>query len=222
MRCVLGAHGLSEIVESRRIVGFARERTMQLAPSKGANTFTCAELGEMEERLIHQAGDSFEMIILGAVLILTLFRARFADLEHITLLTLDGNFLTEVASQTKTSGRSGDRLPLEMLGPARLFSKTDWFPRYAQFRVDNGIPLGAWPILPTRRYGKWFPLHGCLEDFNAALRHIASNLGLHRAAERSSHGCKATLLSIMAKAGEKPGVRAALGHHAVKGESSSV
>ena len=219
LKHVLGADSMDQVIESRRLTGTAAERSMQLGTRRQAATLTLAEVEMLEHALQDVRLSAVEVVVAGVALVMLSLRARFGDMKHITAVKVDGQYLVATVSQTKTSGRATDRLKLQMVGLRLLITGRNWYEDFQNVRTQMQIPFGEWFMLPAHVDGHWINQPAGLRDFNVLLQSLLQKIGC---TQTTSHGLKATLLRFASQQGISAQARAALGYHAIKGESSSV
>ena len=218
---VLGFDGPGTVSASvaNHIVGFATVRTSQMGIRKQARVFYVSEVIMLEKLVACNELDDRTFVVITCALVLIALRARFDELQYMLELVGEEQFISAIISQSKTSGRQRDRLPLTLLGWRTLFSGIDWFSVFVERRRSMRIPLPEFPLFPAFDGEGYETSSGDNKSFNTELRHALHILGLPLT---SSHGCKPTLLSLFAAHPSfDPVVANALGYHQQPGQSST-
>ena len=219
---VLGAVCFKEITESRRLDGIAFQRTLSMGPRKQATPLATNHLEALEAAVFNRSLGNAELVLAGGALMMVALRSRFSDAQNIVKFSEDSGCIIAVPTQTKTSGRNPDRLELVMAGPTMGVSGLDWLGSYIKLRIEIGIPLGIYPLVPAGEDGAWKNTPARVQSFNWLLQELLWKLCPLSAAGVSSHSLKATYLSMAAKFGLSPEVRAVLGYHLPAGATKSV
>ena len=178
-----------------------------------------------------------EAIVAGFILFLTHARLRCSDGARISSEPQldeapgddeDLQSFIEAAllgSQMKTGNtREKNDVVFPAVGLSKGLTGTDWAAAWLALRLDNGLAADLDLCLMPKPITDGTFAEGRIEpgQLTEWIRFILEKLGVHRAelTNIGSHSCKATLLSMSAKAGMAKDLRRTLGMHAVPGDKS--
>jgi hypothetical protein len=217
-----------------RCSGAAFSMVISSRPSSQAPLFTVDEVRTLEA-MVFGAPGIVDKLIAGFACLLVSLRSRFHDAMTAERLLIDVNtesngrhgFLEAHTRRSKTSNtKERKRRFLPMVGPAFLFHDRSWAIEWLQLREDAGLRTGPdIPLMPAPSiHGGWCSRPLSTGEFNDWLNNVFKPFvdvdGKVR--RRSSHACKAVLLSWMAKIGASGDVRRMLGYHSNPSESSLI
>eukprot|EP00973_Karenia_brevis_P007124 965809-Karenia_brevis.AAC.1 len=194
MGFIYGTFGfpVQAILESKRLEGFAAEQSKRLGIRKPSAVIPFWIIRALEFKLVESEATNDEAVIIGAMLMLLSLRARFSDINCCERFERVGNRITLTVTKTKTSARSKERLPVTLVGPVCLTTGGDWVREFLKRREDLGIPFPATPLFPSKEGERWTGTSGRLQDFNAAMRMILTEMSDRKGGVATSHGLKAT------------------------------
>jgi len=217
-RYVLGLEALKPLTDSRRCLGATM--TKQLVCPRQADPFTVKQLQIFHEHL-RDSDEIWNKVMCGMVLFCVYARARWSDAQHAEGLLEDTDekgilrFLEAKASVHKTARAFHLKHQfLPMSAPSIGITDDNWGVQWMharrQLKIDD---LTKYPLLPapdsmleptrrpvtTREAKLW--MHELLGD------HVS------KASKTTSHSCKCTCLSFLAKRGVSFEDRLILGYH---------
>ena len=219
---VLGIDEVQELCKSKRCHGIAGQRNA--GPSRQADPFTVAELECIHLILGDRSCDRWDRAFAGTILAMTYSRSRWNDLQQAEDLYVDRDFLGQIAflefkiSQHKCRHSSAFKnCFLPAVCPASGIVNDCWTEDWLEVRSEIGIDFTkGHPTFPaptvegdvtvrplsTAEMKKW--LHVLLDKYGCDLS----------SRQLSSHSCKRTLLTWLAKFGSPWQDRMILGGHA--------
>ena len=217
---VFGIDGLCQKLLSKRCLGASR-RTGETV-TKQSDPFTVKQLTCLH-KVVHDDTEMFwDRLVCGAALVATYTRSRWMDMQHADEIVLDPNELCSVFIELKikefktrkaNAWRGGT---MAAVGPALGVVQGNWIKAWWALRVQLNAPVNAgFPLMPapdmdgeptirprtTTEFGKWIRMILDRDDL------------LTPDARVSSHSCKATMLSYLAKFGASIPDREILGGH---------
>ena len=218
---VVGLPELAVVTTSRRCIGAVGMRNV--GPKRQAHPFTVSELLVLHSVLLDQCEDSWNRVFAGTVLFAVYSRSRWMDMQHAETMEVDTDFTGFTAyvelhisvhkCQESTAFRNTF---LTAVAPNLGITADPWIQAWLDVRLKLGIDftlgLPTLPApnsdgLPTKR-----PLS--TDEMKQWLRLILSSKGVSLDGRRlTSHSCKCTLLSWLAKHGDEWADRMALGGH---------
>ena len=221
-RYVLGVEELQKVVESRRCLGAASSKA--LTCPRQADPFTVEQLKKFHECL--RAGEElWDRAMSGMVLFCVYGRSRWSDAQHAEELICDSDpsgvlqFIEVRTSVHKTARAHHLRhMFLPVAAPAHGVTDDCWGSQWLDVRRQLGIEdLKKFPLLPapdssmeptarpvtTSEAKKW-------------MHHLLGSSLMRPNARITSHSCKCTCLSYLAKRGAGYDDRLVLGYHANK------
>ena len=217
---VLGVSQLGAELLSKRVVGASKYQN--LGPRRQASPFTVKELRVLHEILQSEAEDLWDRVMAGATLCAVYSRSRWSDLQHAESMEADPCQWDPVFLEFKVMDHKTKRANawsegfLPAVAVAQGVTFDNWARTWLVVRATVGGDIAAgYPVMPapglddepTKRpissdeMGKWVRM---LLD-----RNVIDLTGRRI----SSHSCKSTLLSYMAKFGCDIPTREILGGH---------
>eukprot|EP00438_Fugacium_kawagutii_P006143 Skav228576 [mRNA] locus=scaffold1470:20582:34006:+ [translate_table: standard] len=214
----VGLVGAEDILESKRLLGFAAIERSLKGPTKQAPGLELEHLQRLHEIL--RVGSSLVDRLGAAVFLICVYgRARWSDLRFVEYIEFDRNrngSMTIYTKEHKTSNMGSKKEQyLPIIVPWEGVVTEWWIDLFTdvcgQLQIDLGKrPLG--PLLPAPRLGGGFcsrPLStGEAAKWLRSLLKGTSNFETFR-----SHSLKATLLIWCARSGLDKETRSVLGHH---------
>ncbi len=117
-------------------------------------------------------------------------------------------------------------LPLPLVAQVKGFSKHAWGRTFISVAKKVGLDLGSrspGPLLPAPCADEtWSDRYLSNKEISKCFRTVLADKGAVDLDSLTPHGCKATLLAMLARYGASEEDRAILGHHVGKTKSSSV
>ena len=216
---MIGLAGAREVLESKRISGAALKSTRRKRKTRKRDPFTVADVIALEEAAISLKGPN--QIFAGFLCLLIHTRCRFSDAMGSTApkLELDETqrgFLEAATIHTKTSNTDSKRhllLPLTALSHG--LSDKGWAQAWIAARTEQGLDLIKECLMPAPGpNGTWSSGRLTASEANVWLKELLAHIGrpVHDR-DLGTHSCKATLLSMCAKANVPTEVRKLLGYH---------
>ena len=208
--------GSSEVLESRRLQGFAAIEKKAKGPTRQAPPLELERLQRLQAVL---KGDSNEVDRLGAgcMLVCVYARARWSDIRyihHVEVESRRNGCLVLYTAEHKTSNVGDKREQyLPLIVPWEGVTNDDWLRTFLDLYQQVGLdihkqPLG--PLMPAPLSG------GCYCARPLTTPEASSWLKGLLAGTKDSHSLKVTLLNWCARCGLDKEVRAVLGHHQVR------
>ena len=220
-RHVVGLEELQQVVVSRRCMGASSQR-LQSCPRQ-ADPFTVVQLRRLHE-ILRDGDEAWDKAMAGMLLFCIYGRSRWADAQHAAEMVPDMDNLGEVQSlELRTAVHKTARafhlrhIFLPILAPAQGVTMDNWAMQWIRVRNMlqisdlNRFPLMPAPgrnLEPTRR-----PV--TTQEAKLWLRHLLGNT-VSQEAKLTSHSCKCTCLSYLAKRGASIEDRLTLGYHSNK------
>ena len=223
---VFGIGGLCQSLLSRRCIGAAHGNGT--GTRKQAAPFTVEQLALLHQVLNDPGGDRWDRMVCGAALCAVYSRSRWMDMQHTDLVSLDPAigeplFLEMRIKDFKTKkANSWMGGLMEAVAPAIGVVDGNWVQAWWELRQDLAAPLEAgFPLMPapdilgcatvrplgTAEFGSWINMI------------LVKHAKLAEGVKISSHSCKATLLSFLAKYGASVPDREILGGHSSRMKS---
>ena len=218
---VIGLPELMPLILSKRCLGSVGKRNE--GPKRQASPFKLVEILSLHEVLNDSSEDLWTRVFVGTVLMAIYSRSRWTDMQHAESLDLDVDMFGDAAfaelkitnhkCQESTAFRN---IFLCAVAPGLGVSEKPWIAEWVNVRNLLGINFSAGhPTLPapdsegspTRR-----PLS--TDEMKRWVRLVLESKG-HSIEDRrlTSHSCKCTVLSWLAKHGDDWTDRMALGGH---------
>ena len=219
VRYVLGVETLQSLTESRRCTGAAFSRT--LSCPRQADPFTVRQL-QIFHTVLRESEEIWNRVMAGMVLFCVYARARWSDAQHTEALIEDRDseqciqFLEAKTAVHKTARAFHVRHQyLPMAAPSFGVTDDNWGFQWTHARrvlkIDD---LSKFPLMPAP--------DSMLEPTRRPLSTQEAKLWMHellgdhvsKASKITSHSCKCTCLSFLAKRGASFEDRLVLGYHA--------
>ena len=221
-RHVLGVEPLQAIVTSRRCLGASSN--FSLGCSKQAEPFSVMQLQRLHE-VLRDGPELWDQVMSGMILFCVYRRSRWSDSQHAECLIpdfdLEGKLqFLEIKSAVHKTARAFHlrHMFLPVAAPAYGVTQDCWGEQWMKARVALDISdLSVFPLMPAP--------DSCLEptkrpiSTSEAKKWILHLLGpelVRSDAKLTSHSCKCTCLSFLAKRGANFEDRLVLGYHANK------
>jgi len=218
LRHTLLFESLEPVLQSRRLSGTVCLRVSSMPERHQAREFLPHEVQEFQAAMRRGGLDDVELMTASSVLFEVAFRGRFMDMGNLVSLRNEGSFVVGKLADTKTQSHGKERLPLLIMGPAKLMEEEPWLFMFELVRENLGLRLeDGWPVFPAMRDGKWVKEPIGLQSFNFNLALLLQKLNFDHT---TSHSGKVTLWS--SRLGAPTDTQVALGYHKVKSESASV
>ena len=222
VRHVLGVECLQTVVDSRRCLGAAS--SMSLSCPHQADPFTVKQLGILHDVLRHGT-ELWDRAMSGMLLFCTYGRSRWSDAQHAEALIEDTDeegqlqFLEIRTSVHKTARALHlSHMFLPVVAPCFGVTHDCWGEQWMAVRRALGITdLSKYPLMPAPD-SELEPTKRPIST-NEAKRWMHYLLGAENMkpdAKLTSHSCKCTCLSYMAKRGVSFEDRLVLGYHSNK------
>ena len=217
---VFGIEGLSQKLLSRRCLGASRRSGETVV--RQSDPLTVSQLSCLHQVLHDDQALFWDRLVSGSTLMAVYTRSRWMDMQHTDEIVLDPNELAPIFVELKikefktkkaNAWRGGT---MAAVGPASGVVRGNWVATWWGLRQELHAALSeGYPLMPapngegdptvrplsTSELGKW-------------VRMILDRHGLlHDEAKITSHSCKATLLSFLAKYGASIPDREILGGH---------
>ena len=217
VRYILGVERLHELTESRRCTGAAFSKN--LSCPRQADPFTVKQL-QAFHKVLRESEEVWNRVMAGMILFCVYARARWSDAQHTESLFEDRDdehqirFLEARTAVHKTARAFHLRHQfLPMAAPSYGITDDNWGFQWVHarrlLRIDN---LAQYPLMPAP--------DSMLEPTCRPLTTQEAKLWMHELlgdtliAKITSHSCKCTCLSFMAKRGASFEDRLILGYHA--------
>ena len=218
---VVGLPELTVVTTSRRCIGAVGTRNV--GPKRQAHPFTVSELLVLHSVLLDTNEDPWNRVFAGTVLFAVYSRSRWMDMQHAETMEVDTDFtgfavyvelhISVHKCQESTAFRNTF---LTAVAPNLGITAEPWIQAWLDVRtrlgIDFNLGLPTLPApnsdgLPTKR-----PLS--TDEMKHWLQLVFTSKGLSLDGRRlTSHSCKCTLLSWLAKHGDDWADRMALGGH---------
>ena len=227
MKFTLNLRDAEEVLQSRRLLGFAAIERLQKGPTRQAAPLELQHLQRLHE-VLEGSSCLTDRLGAGVMLICIYGRARWSDLRYIHHVVAEegrNGFLTLYTAEHKTSAVGARReqyLPLVV--PWMGVTHDEWVKTFMDVYSLAGldlfkVPLG--PLLPAPRLGGSFGARPLSTPEAAEWLRLLLR-GTKDSEQFKAHSLKTTLLVWAAKAGLDKEVRAVLGHHASALQGSEV
>ena len=221
-RYVVGVESLQNIVSSRRCLGAALKTA--LTCPRQATPFTVEQLCKLHE-ILRTGEELWDRAMCGMILFCTYGRSRWSDSQHAEGLLQDRDaegtlHFLEIKSAVHKTARALHlrHMFLPVAAPAMGVTSDRWGEQWLKVRHMLGIEsLSTYPLMPAPD-SNLEPTERPVST-SEAKRWIQYLLGdeLIKAGTRlTSHSCKCTCLSFMAKRGASYEDRLVLGYHTNK------
>ena len=217
---VMGFYHCDELLESKRLVGFAAIERREKGPLRQAPSLETEHLLRLHE-ILENGSNTVDRIGAGAFLCAIYARARWSDLRYIHHIKYDGfqrnttmDLYTAEHKTSSTGLRREQFLPLVI--PAEGIVSGDWLGTFIGLCHSEGfdwekVPYG--PILPAPKTdGGWCARPLSTSEAANWLRRLLE--GCNNASNIRAHSLKVTLCVWAARAGFSKEHRATLSHHA--------
>lgn len=221
-RHVLGVASLEDVIASRRCLGAAS--TSIFSSPRQATPFKVKQLLKFHEILAHHS-DPWNRAMAGMILFCTYGRSRWSDAQHAEDLMWDLDDDGKVwALEIKTSVHKTARalhlrhMFLPIVAPAYGVSEFNWASRWLEVRQLLGIhDLSVYPLMPAPGVDLT-PTKRALstEEAKKWMQYLLGQELIATTDKLSSHSCKSTCLSFLAKRGVNLEDRLLLGYHTNK------
>eukprot|EP00435_Cladocopium_sp_Y103_P014974 s3530_g3.t1 len=218
---IFGIDGLVKMLVSKRCLGASR--VVGETVHRQADPFTVEQLAKLHE-ILHDPQSSFwDRLVSGTALVACYTRSRWMDMQHTDTISLDPDEhepvylelrIKEYKTKKANTWRGGI---MAAVGPATGVVGGNWLVQWWDLRKSLQAPLeSGYPLLPApNSAGEATVRPLSTKEFSIWIRMILSNAELLGPdAKLSSHSCKATLLSYLAKYGASIPDREILGGHA--------
>ena len=218
-RHVLGIECLQRLIDSRRCLGAVSQKS--LTCPRQATPFSVPQLRRLHE-VLRDGDEIWDRAMAGMVLFCTYSRARWSDAQHAEELMEDRDsqhvlHFLEVKSAVHKTARSFHlrHMFLPLAAPTVGVTEDSWGEQWIQVRQTLQITdLKHYPLMPAPD-ASLEPTKRPIST-QEAKQWMVYLLGseLVGSARLSSHSCKCTCLSYMAKRGASFEDRLILGYHA--------
>ena len=217
---VFGIEGLSQRLLSKRCIGASRRVGETVL--KQSDPFTVEQLAILHGVLHDRSALFWDRLVSGAALVAVYTRSRWMDMQHTDEVVMDPDphdpvFVELKIKEFKTKKANAWRGGImAAVGPALGVVQGNWVRTWWELRQQLGDQFGSGvPLMPapdgegtatvrplsTGEFSKWVKMI------------LDRNGGLPEDCRISSHSCKATLLSFLAKFGASIPDREILGGH---------
>ena len=221
-RHVLGVESLQAIVTSRRCLGASSN--FSLGCPKQAEPFNVMQLQRLHE-VLRDGPELWDQVMSGMILFCVYGRSRWSDSQHAESLIPDFDVegrlqFLEIKSAVHKTARAFHlrHMFLPVAAPAYGVTLDCWGQQWLQARFALGISdLTVFPLMPAP--------DSCLEPTKRPISTQEAKKWIHHLlgpelvrpdAKLTSHSCKCTCLSFLAKRGASFEDRLVLGYHANK------
>ena len=190
---------------------------------------------DLECFLEDEGNCSVDRFIAGCVLFAIFGRCRFGDLRYVERYIIDYSPIIQAqvgyieawsGSHKMRSAGSKIGLPLPLVAPIKGFPKNVWGRTFINVSKKVGLNLesrGPGPVLPAPCADEtWSDRYLSNKEIAKCFKTVLEDAGASDLSSLSPHGCKATMLAMLARYGASEEDRAILGHHVGKTKSSSV
>ena len=223
---VFGIDGLCAELLSKRCIGAAKsgpsQERLQACP------LTVEQLVVFHETLHNEDCNFWDRLVCGSILAAVYSRSRWADMQHTDCVDFDPNSecpvyiemkIKEFKTKKANAWRGGI---LVAVAPAVGVVASNWAQEWWKLRSSLDAPLsGGFPVMPapdSSGAATLRPLSSA--ELSGWMRLVLGRHSLIDDAKRiSSHSCKATLLSYLAKWGADVPTREILGGHSARLQS---
>ncbi len=217
------------------VCGLVRGQTLSRPRRRQSRTFRVKEIVDLECFLEDEGNCSVDRFIAGCVLFAIFGRCRFGDLRHVERYIIDYSPVIQAqigyieawsGSHKMRSAGSKNGLPLPLVAPVKGFSKNVWGRTFINVSKKVGLDLESrepGPLLPAPCADEtWSDRYLSNKEIAKCFKTVLEDAGASDLSSLSPHGCKATMLAMLARYGASEEDRAILGHHVGKTKSSSV
>ena len=216
----------SAIASNGAIAGMCHKKLLNKRVLRQSAVFTVTAIVQLMVIVITPSFEFRARIFAGSVLFCIFGRSRWGDHQFIECLEWDecdggsfGGFVQGNTRRSKTSQTAQQRtqfLPLTapLWDMINIPTQKAWWHHWRELREEAGlVPEHGKPFMPAPSLkGGWCERALSAGEASGWIRELLTERGLANN-EISSHGCKATLLSWLAKRGVSPDVRLILGYH---------
>ena len=221
-RYVLGIEALQNIVNSRRCLGASLKSA--LTCPRQAMPFTVLQLRRFHE-ILRSGEELWDRAMCGMILFCTYGRSRWSDSQHAEALIQDRDdqgllhFLEIKASVHKTARALHLRhMFLPVAAPARGVTDECWGEQWMHVRrllkIDD---LDVYPLMPAPDSNlEATPRPVSTSEAKRWMQYLLGSDLVKAGMTLTSHSCKCTCLSFLAKRGASYEDRLVLGYHANK------
>ena len=216
--------GAPTIVESYLILGVAKQAASKKRALKQAPALRVDMVLQLHAILRHQSLDAFDRLAAGLILMCVYGRCRCSDLRYVQELLLDvtgRHGFIEVRTEFHKTANKEKRKLLPIVAPAFGVTDENWAQQFLLLREESLGEFQPGPFLPAPLLeGKFSERHIDSDEFTSLLRHLLREFA--GAQELTSHSCKKTALSWMAKYGADKPTLDFLGRHVGSITSSDI
>ena len=209
----------SQVAASKRIKGTAKQAALKKRPTKQAPALKVRVVFRLHEILQDPFGSYFDRFAAGAILFSIYGRCRVSNLRHVQKIIADFSpdgkhgFVEVLTEYHKTAQKDKKRL-LPIVAPAVGVTGDNWALTFINLRSQSFPEGKQGPLLPAPKdiSAKAFtsrPIHS--DEVTDILKLFLQSFP--EAPELTSHSCKETVLSWMAKVGAEKNVLDFLGRH---------
>ena len=221
-RHLLGVEQLQQVIDSRRCLG----ASSSFAPTcpRQAEPFSVPQLRKLHE-VLRNGPELWDQVMSGMILFCVYGRSRWSDSQHAENLLPDFDsdgqlqFLEMKASVHKTARAFHLRhMFLPVAAPAFGVTQDCWGEQWMKARTLLGIgDLSVFPLMPAPD-SSLEPTKRPISTLEAKkwIHHLLGPELLKPGAKLTSHSCKCTCLSFLAKRGVNFEDRLVLGYHTNK------
>ena len=221
-RHVLGVEPLQQIISSRRCLGAASN--FALGCPNQAEPFSVLQLQRLHE-VLRDGPELWDQAMSGMILFCVYGRCRWSDSQHaegmIPDFDVEGKLqFLEIQSAVHKTARAFHlrHMFLPVAAPAYGVTHDCWGEQWMKARVALGIAdLSVFPLMPAPD-SSLEPTKRPISTSEAKkwIRHLLGPELVREDAKLTSHSCKCTCLSFLAKRGANFEDRLVLGYHANK------
>ena len=221
-RHILSMSELQPIIDSRRCYGAALKQ-VPTSPRQ-ADPFTVKQLRQIH-CVLETSDELWQKAMAGMILFCTYARSRWSDAQHAESLIEDRDDSGELQSlESRTTVHKTARalqmrhMFLPMSAPAKGVTDECWAQSWLEVRVQLGIDdMKIFPLMPAPDRNLE-PTKRALSTSEAKgwIAHILGDAVVSHDAKLTTHSCKSTLLSYLAKRGISMEDRLVLGYHSNK------
>ena len=221
-RHVLGIEQLQQVIDSRRCLGASS--SFALTCPRQAEPFSVPQLRKLHE-VLRNGPELWDQVMSGMTLFCVYGRSRWSDSQHAENLFPDFDsdgklqFLEMKASVHKTARAFHLRhMFLPVAAPAFGVTQDCWGEQWMKARTLLGIgDLSVFPLMPAPD-SSLEPTKRPISTMEAKkwIHHLLGPEMLKPGAKLTSHSCKCTCLSFLAKRGVNFEDRLVLGYHTNK------
>eukprot|EP00435_Cladocopium_sp_Y103_P023154 s3929_g5.t1 len=217
---MFGIEGLSKLLISKRCLGASR--LVGDTVHRQADPFTTDQLAKLHETLHDPQCLFWDRLVSGTALVACYTRSRWMDMQHTDSVALDPDEtepvyvelrIKEFKTKRANAWRGGI---MSAVGPAIGVVPGNWLVQWWKLRQSLHAPMASgFPLLPAPNSAGEATIRPLsTKEFSSWIRMILGRADLLGPDARlSSHSCKATLLSYLAKYGASIPDREILGGH---------